>query len=367
MPKTLLELSMPMIRAASETRRMKGNMMRVSRAVSAAFSGSKPGARAATSWLENTIPAIHRSPSTPAVRVATLFARRHAESSPPRAMVLLKVVTNAVDSAPSANRSRSRFGIRNAAVKASIAAPPPNRAAKICSRASPSSRLHITARPMIPAALVFSFSVRSSGATAAAGSDDEALFEFGPLTELMHYSLPNPSSSRRDDHRHDRHRHHGGGDPSEAAQFRPDHKSPHDVFTGREKHHDGHDGNRDDAVDFRAPYERPHRVQMREIQGNAAHRRNGDDAVEFQRFVQLHIHPRLPIETLRHRVGGRARQNRHREHSRTDDAEAEQQKCHLAAERPQSLGGLSGCLNVDDSRSMERGGRAQDDEKGDEV
>ncbi len=69
--------------------------------------------------------------STTAVSVAVLFARRHAASSPPRAIVLLKVVTNAVDSAPSANRSRNRFGMRNAAVKASIAAPPQNRAANI--------------------------------------------------------------------------------------------------------------------------------------------------------------------------------------------------------------------------------------------
>ncbi len=109
------------------------------------------------------MPAAHRMPRTTAVNVATLFASRHAASSPPRAMVLLNVVTNAVDNAPSANRSRSRFGMRNAAVNASIAPPPPNRAAKTCSRARPSKRLHITASPMIPAALVFSFSVGSSG------------------------------------------------------------------------------------------------------------------------------------------------------------------------------------------------------------
>jgi len=131
MPKTLLELSIPMTRAASDTRRMNGNMMRVSCTVSAAFSGSKPGAIVATSCGEKTTPARHNTPSTTAVSVAVLFARRHAASSPPRAIVLLKVVTNAVDSAPSANRSRNRFGMRNAAVKASIAAPPPNRAAKI--------------------------------------------------------------------------------------------------------------------------------------------------------------------------------------------------------------------------------------------
>ncbi len=170
MPKTLLELSIPMTSAASDTSRMKGNMMRVSCTVSAALSAPKPGAKAATSSVENTIPAMHRRPNTTVVKVATLFASRHAAPSPPRAMVLLKVATNAVDNAPSANRSRSRLGMRNAAVNASIAAPPPNSAAKICSRARPSTRLHMTARPMIPAALVLSFSVRASGAMAAAGS-----------------------------------------------------------------------------------------------------------------------------------------------------------------------------------------------------
>ena len=37
-----------MTNAASDTNRMKGNMMRVSCAVSAAFAGSKPGANNAT-------------------------------------------------------------------------------------------------------------------------------------------------------------------------------------------------------------------------------------------------------------------------------------------------------------------------------
>ena len=47
-PNTLWELSIPMTKAASETSRMNGNMMRVSCAVRAALSGSKPGARVAT-------------------------------------------------------------------------------------------------------------------------------------------------------------------------------------------------------------------------------------------------------------------------------------------------------------------------------
>ena len=85
------------------------------------------------------MPSTQIALSTIAVSVATLSASRQAAASPPRAMVLLKVVTKAVDSAPSANRSRSRLGMRNAAVKASMAPPPPNSAAQICSRANPST------------------------------------------------------------------------------------------------------------------------------------------------------------------------------------------------------------------------------------
>src|ERR1700688_1034032 len=159
-PKTLFAFNIPMTKAAMDTMTMNGNMIRVSCAVRAAFSGPNPGANSPTSCDENSMPATHIEPKTTRVNVATLFASRHAAASSLRAMVLLNVVTNAVDSAPSANRSRNRFGMRNAAVNASIAPPPPNKAAQTCSRTRPSTRLHITARPMIPAALVFSRSER---------------------------------------------------------------------------------------------------------------------------------------------------------------------------------------------------------------
>ena len=45
MPKTFFAFSIPMTSAASDTSRMKGNMIRVSWMVSAAFSGANPGAR----------------------------------------------------------------------------------------------------------------------------------------------------------------------------------------------------------------------------------------------------------------------------------------------------------------------------------
>ena len=42
MPKTFFAFSIPMTSAASETSRMNGHMIRVSRMVSAAFSGANP-------------------------------------------------------------------------------------------------------------------------------------------------------------------------------------------------------------------------------------------------------------------------------------------------------------------------------------
>src|SRR5262245_16212979 len=49
--------------------------------------------------------------------------------------------------APSANRSLSRFGIRNATLYASIAAPAPKNEASTCSRTTPRIRLVIVAAP----------------------------------------------------------------------------------------------------------------------------------------------------------------------------------------------------------------------------
>src|SRR5271154_3583046 len=100
-------------------------------------------------------------------------------------MVFEKVVTKAVDSAPSANKSRSRFGMRNATVKASIAAPPPNNAAQMSSRASPSTRLHMTASPITPAALVFNRSARESGAMTSSATSEGSGCLGGRDLELM--------------------------------------------------------------------------------------------------------------------------------------------------------------------------------------
>src|SRR3954469_17827826 len=88
------------------------------------------------------------------VRVATLLARRHAESSPSVAIFFENVVMNAVERAPSANRSRNMLGTRNAIRKASRFFPAPKRAAKSTSRMRPRTRLERMAMPTTPVARV---------------------------------------------------------------------------------------------------------------------------------------------------------------------------------------------------------------------
>ncbi len=76
-----------------------------------------------------------------AVSVATLFASRQAEASPSVAIFFEKVVTKAVESAPSAKRSRNIFGARNAVRNASIFGSAPKSEAKTTSRIKPRMRL----------------------------------------------------------------------------------------------------------------------------------------------------------------------------------------------------------------------------------
>jgi hypothetical protein len=129
MPNTFRALSIPIARAATDTRRMNGYITRVSVMVSAAFSPTNPGASAPTSQPDARIPIRVRALRTTMAIVQILLASRQAAASPSVAKVLLKVVVKAVESAPSANRSRNRLGIRNAMVKASMSSPPPNNAA----------------------------------------------------------------------------------------------------------------------------------------------------------------------------------------------------------------------------------------------
>ena len=72
MPNTLRAFSMPMTSAASDTSRMNGYMTRVRVTVSAALSGSKPGASTATSQGAVRMPSTVRPLSTTVVSVAGL-------------------------------------------------------------------------------------------------------------------------------------------------------------------------------------------------------------------------------------------------------------------------------------------------------
>ncbi len=128
-PKTFRALSIPIARAAMDTRRMNGYITRVSVMVNAALSPPKPGASASTNAPDARIPIKVMALRTTMAIVHTLLASLQAAASPSVAKVLLKVVVKAVESAPSANRSRNRLGIRNAMVKASMSSPPPNNAA----------------------------------------------------------------------------------------------------------------------------------------------------------------------------------------------------------------------------------------------
>jgi len=154
MPKTCFAFNIPIASAASETSRMNGNMIRVSRMVSSALSMGKPGARILMRTGAKTIPSSVSALMKTSVSVATLLASRHADLSPSVAIRRENVVTKAVDSAPSANKSRNMFGARNAVRKASMFRVAPKSAAITTSRMSPRTRLHKIAMPTIPVARV---------------------------------------------------------------------------------------------------------------------------------------------------------------------------------------------------------------------
>ena len=154
-PNTCFALSIPITSAASETSSMNGHMIRVSKTVSAVLSGDQlPHVRRSTSCGANTMPSTVTALMKTAVSVATLLASRHADWSPSIAIFFENVVMKAVESAPSANRSRNRFGNRNAIKNASRFLPAPNNPANTISRIKPRTRLDRMAMPTTPVARV---------------------------------------------------------------------------------------------------------------------------------------------------------------------------------------------------------------------
>ena len=122
---------MPIAAAAIATIVRKGSRMRVSCAVSSSFPGTraKSPAYSATSGRAKTMPSTTSAPVVIARPFTTLLPRRHAPAFPLSESSRVKVGTNAALIAPSANRSRTRFGTRNATTKASMSLPAPKNAA----------------------------------------------------------------------------------------------------------------------------------------------------------------------------------------------------------------------------------------------
>src|SRR5687768_2423399 len=143
------EFSIPMHAAATATNVRKGSISLVRKTVSSSFPGTARYAPAnnSTSGSANTIPITTRIPVMTMRPLMTLFARRHADALPDCERCRVKVGTKALLIAPSANRSRTRFGMRYATLYASIALPAPKSAASTCSRTTPRIRLVIVAAP----------------------------------------------------------------------------------------------------------------------------------------------------------------------------------------------------------------------------
>src|SRR5437660_2106385 len=154
-PKTCFAFSIPITRAASETNSMKGHIILVSQIVSSVLSGGQlHHVSRSTNCDAKTMPRSVTTLMKTAVSVATLLASRQADSSPSVAILPENVVMKAVERAPSANKSRNKFGRRKAIKKASRYFPAPKSPAKICSRISPRIRLDKIATPTIPVARV---------------------------------------------------------------------------------------------------------------------------------------------------------------------------------------------------------------------
>ena len=117
-PNTNLAFSIPITAAASDTNRMKGNRIRVSRTASSNFPGTwwKPKLVTSTMAGAKTIAATQMIPIRKIIALRIRLARSHAGRSPSFSQVAVNIVVKATDRAPSANRSRSRLGMRNAAI-----------------------------------------------------------------------------------------------------------------------------------------------------------------------------------------------------------------------------------------------------------
>ncbi len=154
---------------------MKGNMICASFTVNGIFHGSSSAQPPASSRIMTGAMSTPSSAMPLINTVAKLRIRcasSHADLSPSVFIFCENTVTNAVLNAPSANRSRSMFGVRKATMKQSRTLSLKS-AAKIMSRISPSTRLHMMASATMP--VVFADAAISScgggGGGSGTGSD----------------------------------------------------------------------------------------------------------------------------------------------------------------------------------------------------
>ena len=117
MPKMKREFSIPITAAASETKRMNGNITRVRLTASSNLPGTLWKPKLVTSTISGA-PMMATTETTPMMKIIALRVRLascQAGASPSLSQMRVKRAVKAVESEPSAKRSRSRLGIWNAA------------------------------------------------------------------------------------------------------------------------------------------------------------------------------------------------------------------------------------------------------------
>ncbi len=150
-------------------------MIRVRWMISGRCVSLAPGAMTLTTCGANTMPSSAIPPVITRSVPRTRRASRNARSSPSRVSSLANVGTNAEASAPSAKKSRSRFGIRKARKNALASPAAPSSAANTISRTRPPTREPAVASDTRPAvrATLSGFSCRT--APSLPGLRDQAL------------------------------------------------------------------------------------------------------------------------------------------------------------------------------------------------
>jgi len=118
MKKTFLAFSMPITSAVRDTMVMKGYMICASHTPSATLLSSfQPSVSSGKISGASAVPAAATIVMKQSERDIIFRPKAHAASSPSILIFFENVVTKAVESAPSAKRSRSMFGVRKAMVK----------------------------------------------------------------------------------------------------------------------------------------------------------------------------------------------------------------------------------------------------------